>query len=245
MKILITSGGTKIPIDKVRDITNMSTGTFGTKIAEAVLRRGHEVIFVYAKGSKNPMQFTYKFNSCDFPGGMASSITSQFQNWCEKRKEWSSRYQDQEYTTFDDYANKLYETIKSSKPNVIVLAAAVSDYGVIPFEGKVRSKEAMSIELSPLPKVISKVKEWAPTAKLVGFKMLVDSTAGQLVDAAMKSCKDNGCDMVVANDLSDIRAGEHKIIFVYPQGEILKFDAPSDDPDYLAGIVAATILNQL
>ena len=33
MKILVTSGGTKIPIDRVRDITNMSTGTFGSKIA--------------------------------------------------------------------------------------------------------------------------------------------------------------------------------------------------------------------
>ena len=31
MKILITSGGTKIPIDLVRPITNMSRGTFGSK----------------------------------------------------------------------------------------------------------------------------------------------------------------------------------------------------------------------
>jgi phosphopantothenoylcysteine synthetase/decarboxylase len=44
MKILITSGGTKIPIDTVRDITNMSTGTFGTKIAEECLRKGHDVL---------------------------------------------------------------------------------------------------------------------------------------------------------------------------------------------------------
>ena len=35
MKILITSGGTKVPIDRVRSITNMSQGTFGSRIADA------------------------------------------------------------------------------------------------------------------------------------------------------------------------------------------------------------------
>jgi phosphopantothenate--cysteine ligase len=238
MKILITSGGTKIPIDKVRDITNMSTGTFGTKIAEAILRRGHEVAFLYAKGSKNPMQFTYKYSAKDV-------LIPNFDVWFEVRKLFAQRYTDLEYTTFDDYANKLHTFIKEQNPDVIVLAAAVSDYGVVPFDGKVRTKDAMSINFHPLPKVISKIKDWAPTAKLVGFKMLVDSDQQTLSTEAWKSCKENGCNMVVANDLSDIRSGKHKIMLVNPRGDILKFDAAPDDPDYLAGVVAYHILNSL
>ena len=38
-KILITSGGTKIKIDRVRSITNMSKGTFGSQIAESFFNR--------------------------------------------------------------------------------------------------------------------------------------------------------------------------------------------------------------
>ena len=37
MKVLITSGGTKIKSDMVRSITNMSRGTFGSKICESFL----------------------------------------------------------------------------------------------------------------------------------------------------------------------------------------------------------------
>ena len=41
MKVLITSGGTKVPIDTVRHIGNMSSGTFGAKIAFQLLELGH------------------------------------------------------------------------------------------------------------------------------------------------------------------------------------------------------------
>lgn len=40
MNILITSGETKIPIDLVRSITNMSRGTFGSKICGAFWKSG-------------------------------------------------------------------------------------------------------------------------------------------------------------------------------------------------------------
>lgn len=35
MKILITAGGTNEPIDKVRNITNMSKGTLGEALIQA------------------------------------------------------------------------------------------------------------------------------------------------------------------------------------------------------------------
>jgi len=54
MKVLITSGGTKVPIDKVRFITNMSSGTFGSRIALEALMTGNDVIFLHAEKSKTP-----------------------------------------------------------------------------------------------------------------------------------------------------------------------------------------------
>ena len=41
MRILITSGGTKVMIDGVRHISNMSKGTFGSAICKSFLEKGH------------------------------------------------------------------------------------------------------------------------------------------------------------------------------------------------------------
>jgi phosphopantothenoylcysteine decarboxylase/phosphopantothenate--cysteine ligase len=48
MKILITSGGTKEPIDPVRYIGNRSSGKMGQALHAAALNAGHEVIFLDA-----------------------------------------------------------------------------------------------------------------------------------------------------------------------------------------------------
>lgn len=50
-KILVTSGGTREPIDDVRFIANMSTGGTGRSIAEALARKGHEVVLFHGLGA--------------------------------------------------------------------------------------------------------------------------------------------------------------------------------------------------
>ena len=46
MKILITSGGTKVPIDDVRSITNMSSGKFGAEIAAIFTSQKNKVVYL-------------------------------------------------------------------------------------------------------------------------------------------------------------------------------------------------------
>jgi len=62
MKILITSGGTKVKIDDVRHIGNMSTGKFGTEIARECLLAGHDVTLLRAKNSKSLVNKEIDFN---------------------------------------------------------------------------------------------------------------------------------------------------------------------------------------
>ena len=45
--------------------------------------------------------------------------------------------------------------------------------------------------------------------------MLVNAEKSDLIDAARKSVVENGCDFVVANDLRDIKAGNHRAILVF------------------------------
>ncbi len=238
MKILVTSGGTKIPIDKVRDITNMSKGTFGSKIATELLEMGHEVMFLKSRGSKSPMSITINVRE-DF-----YDAPDDFADWYNRVKGYLSHYKEMEYSTFDDYRNRLERWIKIERPDVVMLAAAVSDYGVEnPHNGKLRSNDLLTIKLVQLPKIIHLIKTWHPTCKLVGFKLLVDSKDYQLIDAAKRSIAENGCDMIVANDLADIKDGKHKVHLVFPKTDTLCYETDPNNPNFLASMVAIHSMN--
>jgi len=186
---LLTSGGTKVKIDMVRSITNMSNGTFGSRIAEHILFYGYKLSFLHAKYSKTPERLI---------GGAALS----------------ENYVPLDFVTFEDYEKSLNEELKK-KPDIIILAAAVSDYGVENYiDGKIRSNDALVIRLKPLPKLISQVREKCPSSIICGFKLLVNSTEKELREAAIESLLKNKLDLVVGNDLRDIKAGKHKLLIV-------------------------------
>ncbi|CDO62768.1 phosphopantothenoylcysteine synthetase, putative [Plasmodium reichenowi] len=60
--ILITSGGTKVPLEKIeiRNIDNFSTGKRGTLICEYFLKINKKVIFLHRKGSYIPFEYHLK-----------------------------------------------------------------------------------------------------------------------------------------------------------------------------------------
>lgn len=215
MKVLITSGGTKIPIDGVRSITNMSNGTFGSRIAETFIRHSvADIHFIKAKRSEAPFQVSMDIREATFSSALA--IIEDKLSLLEKLKNSriGRKYTETTYVTFEDYSDLVLGTIKKESPDVIILSAAVSDYGTKPVDGKIRSKNALTIELEPLPKIISQIRSISPNSILVGFKLLVDSTKQELFTAAAESIKKNGCDIVIANDWADLRNGKHDIMIV-------------------------------
>lgn len=195
MKVLVTSGGTKIKIDMVRSITNMSRGTFGARIAEAFLIQDSELelVFLHAKNSRLPFD--------------------EDEHYFDK---YSKSIKFVEYETFDDYALRLAQEMNNDiQPDIIVLAAAVSDYGVENYvDGKIRSSDTMTIKLKPLPKLISAVRDNCPAAVICGFKLLVNSTQEELLFAGMESLFKNQLDLVVGNDLRDIKEDKHKLTII-------------------------------
>lgn len=221
MKILITSGGTKIKIDRVRSITNMSKGTFGSRIAEAFCDNlvQRDITFLGAYDSKMPRIETKGFRK---DNKIIEKKNGEVQNLF---------YFDEDnqmtvigYDTFEDYEHKLFDIIKNKQPDIIVLAAAVSDYGVDNYvDGKIRtSSDEMIIKLKPLPKLISRVREYAPNAFIVGFKLLVDSTEKELKQACVDSMNKNKLDMIVGNDLRDIQHDNHTLTLgFWHNGEVI------------------------
>lgn len=49
MRIVLTAGGTREPIDDVRVVANSSSGRLGARIAEAAVAAGHEVVVLAAR----------------------------------------------------------------------------------------------------------------------------------------------------------------------------------------------------
>lgn len=214
MKILITSGGTKIPIDRVRSITNMSKGTFGSRIADAfytklfndqVMNRdfSHKITFFMAKGSKRPMRQSIDNEYFDSGVDIMKYV---------------------EYSTFDEYKAGIEKLLSEEKFDIIVVAAAVSDYGVANYyDGKYRSREDdMCIKLVKLPKILPIMRKLAPNSVICGFKLLVDSTEDELVEAMRKQIAESDVDLVIGNDLRDIKADNHSLMVISKHNPIVR-----------------------
>jgi phosphopantothenate---cysteine ligase (CTP) len=233
MKVIITSGGTKIPIDNVRHIANMSQGTFGSKIALECLKARHNVIFFKRKNSKSPFNFNinlYKIDPKKDPYEDLAVMRLEYQRY-------KKSYVEYEYDTFDAYNTGLLSLIDRENPDVVILAAAVSDYGVENFHsGKIKSDDNLTIKLLPLPKIIHSIKKHYPKVNLIGFKLLVDSNEEELIAAARKSISENGCKFVVANDLRDIKNNKHSILLV-SNDSVFKYESDKNDSNYLAKMI--------
>lgn len=228
LNVLLTSGGTKVPIDSVRDITNMSSGTFGSKIGTELLKEGCFVHFLRAEHSKSPMEVKFDLNKGD------SDCFDKLMEAKEFFQKHKGRYKEYSYRNYNDYAEVLENTCLELQPDVVILAAAVSDYVTQPINAKIRSSENLVIEFKHAPKLISKVKQWCPTTFLVGFKLMVDVSEVVLWETMKKSLFENNCDLIVGNDLLTLKAGQHRIeVAVNRDGEAIKID-PKIDSDHSA-----------
>lgn len=68
--------------------------------------------------------------------------------------------------------------------------------------------------LKKTPKVIQYIKQWNPSIKLFGFKLLVDVSKEELIKVAQKSLLTNHADFILANDLKDITNTQHKALLI-------------------------------
>lgn len=197
MKILVTSGGTSEKIDRVRSITNHSSGKLGKIITETLLKAGHEVCLITTLQAVKPVSqpnltIIEIKNTADLLQVMKDKVMDhQVLIHSMAVSDYTPVYMagfdeveaSQDLTEFLDKKNQ--ETKISSKENVQVLF------------------------LKKNPKIISLVKEWNPSIHLIGFKLLVDVSREYLIQIARESLGKNKADIIVANDLTQINAEQH------------------------------------
>jgi phosphopantothenoylcysteine synthetase/decarboxylase len=183
LKVLITSGGTREPIDGVRVITNSSTGGTGALIADMFAKRGAEVFLARAEGAVKPVEPSIKQQT--FCTAMdLDSICQQI---------LSSRDIDLiiHAAAVSDFV------VESVEINGVSYAA--------PITAKLPSSNELAIHLRPGKKILPHLKGYSRHSGvgLVGFK-LTDGATEADAKRAIEGIFSSGADWVVHNDLRTI-----------------------------------------
>lgn len=128
------------------------------------------------------------------------------------------------FSTTDSLRHLLVE--RRTKPDIILHAAAVSDYKPVRSPGKISSnQDSLTIQLERTPKIISELRNrYGSEVFIAGFKLLSGVSEGELVRAALAQLKQNRLNMVVANDLQNLRNGQHPLLAVTAEGGVIPFE---------------------
>ena len=197
MKILVTSGGTSEAIDRVRSITNHSTGHLGLVITEALIKAGYEVCLITTSHAIKP-------------ASQPNLKIIEIKNTLDLLEEMRNLVKDYQ-VLIHSMAVSDYTPVYMTSIDELQASQDLSEFLTKHnTETKISSKEeAQILFLKKNPKIISLVKEWNPKIHLIGFKLLVDVTKEHLIDVARESLNKNRADIIVANDLTQINSDQH------------------------------------
>ena len=202
MKILVTSCGTSEAMDRVRSITNHSTGRLGLVITEALIKAGHEVCLITTSQAVKP---------ASHPNLKIIEIKNTL-DLLEEMRNLVKDYQ----VLIHSMAVSDYTPVYMTSLDEVQASQDLSEFLTKQnTESKISSKEdAQILFLKKNPKIISLVKEWNPKIHLIGFKLLVDVTKDHLIDVARESLKKNQADIIIANDLTQINSDQHQAYLI-------------------------------
>ncbi|XP_051271581.1 phosphopantothenate--cysteine ligase isoform X2 [Dicentrarchus labrax] len=244
--VLITSGGTKVPLESrtVRFLDNFSSGRRGASSAEYFIESGYAVIFLHRHRSLYP--YTRMFSTINMldalkftSGEGASSNSGEVvvnQQVLPKIGKVLKRYQEVkesrlilpiEFSTLSEYLHLLKAAAQAlntiGSKAMFYLAAAVSDFYIpaseMP-EHKIQSSNGpLQLSMNMVPKILSPlVKDWAPQAFVISFKLETDVAI--LLDKARRALDTYRHQAVVANVL-DTRRGYVVVVTPETQAELI------------------------
>lgn len=202
MKILVTSGGTSEKIDRVRSITNHSSGKLGKIITETLLKAGHEVCLITTLQAVKPLS-------------QPNLTIIEIKNTADLLQVMKDKVMDHQ-VLIHSMAVSDYTPVYMTGFDALQASQDLTEFlDRKNQETKISSKEDVQVLfLKKNPKIISLVKEWNPNIHLIGFKLLVDVSQEHLIQIARESLEKNQADLIVANDLTQISSEQHKAYLV-------------------------------
>ncbi len=202
MNILITSGGTSEKIDRVRSITNHSTGRLGKIIAETFLDKGDQVTLVTTPKAVRP-------------AAHPNLTIVQIENVAELLESLEPLVHTHD-VLIHAMAVSDYTPVYMTGLEAVAASSDMAEFlNKTNSESKISSQDDVQVLfLKKTPKIISLVKKWNPDIRLIGFKLLVDVSKEELLKTARANLIKNQAEIIVANDLTEISNQEHKAYLV-------------------------------
>ncbi len=196
--IIVTAGGTRESVDPVRFIGNLSSGKQGTAIALAAAARGAEVTLI---GANIP--------SVNAPGLRFIPVV-----------------------TAVDLERMVNQQLPST--DILIQAAAVSDFRVKnPSDTKLKRSvlgNQFTLELVANPDIlagaVARVRNEGLECVVVGFAAETASNKQELQGLAQAKLVSKGCDIIVANDVSNGKvfdSDENSVLIISKNGASIEF----------------------
>mgnify|MGYP001583462634 CR=1 FL=1 len=106
----------------------------------------------------------------------------------------------EKFTTVNNLFDKIKKNIK--RYEIVIHSAAVSDFEINNKKNeKIKSTDALHLELTPTTKIFEKLKKMNKNIFLVGFKAEFKLNTNQLTNSAYNLLKSADADLVIANDV--------------------------------------------
>ncbi|MBL9131799.1 MAG: phosphopantothenoylcysteine decarboxylase [Verrucomicrobiaceae bacterium] len=207
MRLLITAGPTREPIDPVRFLSNRSSGRVGYALAQAALEAGYEVVLISGPVSL-PRPDGAEFHSIETARQMYDAVAAHI-GGCE----------------------------------IAIFAAAVADYrpAAVSEQKIKKSGSTLTLELERTEDILGSARSiFGFTGTLVGFA----AESENLLANAQDKLARKGCDLVIANDISQPGIGfdstENAVTLCLPGGRTIPL--PRQPKTTLARALLAEIL---
>lgn len=177
MNCIVTAGPTFEPLDEVRRLTNFSTGTLGTGLANYLVTQGHHVTLL--KGY-------YAVHT----GQVHAHSVSEFTTTADLAERLQGHA--------GPHCDAVFHVAAVSDFSFgRVFARDVSGDLVEIRSGKFSTKSgAIYAELTPTPKIIASLRSWFEGAFVVGWKYQVDGTRADAVAEGLdqlQRCRTDAC----------------------------------------------------
>lgn len=215
--IIITAGGTSEKIDDVRVISNFSSGRLGIEIAKAFVEKYLNDVHIFYLCDKNTIVPDYPQVEPVRVMGV-SGLLEAIQKLLTTKKIDAVIHA----MAVSDFTVKEITTMSAIKSQSENCSNAIK-------EGKISSEiEDLVIVLKKTPKVIGEIKKINKDTILVGFKLLTNVEKDILINTAYELLKKNDCDIVLANDLSEITGEKHKGYLIDKDKKYNEFETKAD-----------------
>jgi len=180
MNCIVTAGPTYEQLDKVRRLTNFSTGRLGSELVNFLAERGHSVTLLIGQ-------------SATHRGERHADTVQTFTTTADLRERLSALGNQQVDAVFHAAAvsdftfGKIWR--RSSRGGLTEVKS-----------GKISTRRGTLLaELKPTPKIIAELRQWFPKARLTGWKYEVDGDRAAAIRAAQGQIAECLTDACVAN----------------------------------------------